>query len=143
MTTTTTKGRITGMLALTMATDLALAVGDFVQMVGDYKVGLCDGTKPCVGTVSVRSVKRVSDVNSTTFPVATTTGGQVTVEARGLSVLTRNAGAAFAAGVKVGLNNVGAIVAYADGSATVAYLGISLTASTGAGVEVDILTTAA
>lgn len=139
MTTTTTKGRVTGLLALTCATDLALAEGDMVHLVGPYKVGLADGTKPLLGTVSVRSVKRVVDAISSTFPVATTTGGQVTVEALGLMVLTRNAGAALSAGQRVGINASGAIVAYAEGSTTVSYLGIALTSPSGAGVEMDIL----
>lgn len=136
MTTTRTKGRVTGLLAGTFATDLALAEIDPVMVISDYKVGLADGTKPVIGHVSVRSVKRVVDNFSSTYPVATTTGGQVTVELRGLMVVTRNAGAILAAGVGVGFNSSGALVA--DG-AGVAHYGVLLTASGAVGAEVDVL----
>lgn len=138
MTTTSTKGRITGLLALTMATDLALAEGDHVQVIGDYKVGLADGTKRVIGSVSVRSVKRVVDNNSSTFPVSTTTGGQVTVEAYGYAVETRNAGGVVAAGAEVGINASGEIVTAGAGIAT---FGVALTHTTAAGQELDILVT--
>src|SRR4051812_9217296 len=85
VTTTSSGGKITGLLALTMATDVALQVGDYVHIVGDYKVGLANGTKAILGEVSVRSVKRTSTATSETFPVVGTTGSQVTVEARGFS----------------------------------------------------------
>ena len=136
MTTTSTKGRITGMFALTLAADVALAEGDPVHIDGPYHCTLSDGSKPVVGHVSVRSVKRVVDAISSTFPVQNTTGSQVTVEARGLMVVTRLAGAAVAAGVGVGFNNTGALVA--DG-AGVAHYGVALTATTAAGQEIDVL----
>jgi hypothetical protein len=139
MTTTSTKGRITGLLALTFATDVALAEGDFVMLVGPYKVGLADGSKRCVGTVTVRSVKRVIDNVSSTFPVATTTGGQVTADVRGYMVVTRLAGAAIAAGADVGINSTGAIVVFPAGSTTISRVGTALTTTNAAGQEIDVL----
>ena len=138
MTTTSSGGRITGLLALTCATDVALAEGDVVHMVGDYKVGLADGTKALVGSVSVRSVKRTTSPTSSEYPVATTTGGQVTVEALGFSVQTRTAGEAIAAGAEVGINSDGDMVTLA---ASTAKYGIALTHSTAAAQDIDVLVT--
>jgi hypothetical protein len=136
MTTTTTKGRISGLLALTCASDVALAKGDSVHVVGDYKVALADGTKPVIGHIGVRSVARVVTDTASTFPVATTTGSQVTVEARGLMVRTMLAGAAIAAGAGVGINSSAALVT--DGTG-VAHIGVALTHTTAAGQEIDVL----
>lgn len=138
MATTSTKGRITGAIALTMATDVALAEGDHVHLVGPYKVALADGTKTVIGTVSVISVKRVVTNTSSTFPVATTTGGQVTVDVYGYSVETRLCGAACTAGVDVGIAVDGTIKPVNTG---VKKIGVALTTTTAAGQEIDILTT--
>src|SRR4051812_29104720 len=129
MTTTAAGGKITGLLALTCKADTALNVGDFVMVTGPYTVALADGTKPVLGHVSVRNVKRVSDANTTTFPVADFPGGQVTVEARGLYVKTHPAGAAIVAGVGVGIDATGALVP--DG-ANVAHIGVALTGAAAA-----------
>lgn len=140
MTTTTTKGRVTGALALTMATDQALNVGDFVHVIAPYKVALSDGTKPIIGTVTVRSVKRVNTGTSASYPVATTTGGQITVDVKHFMVLTRTTTTAITAGQKVGVGSTGALAVYTDGSTTVAYIGIALTTTTGTTPqELDIL----
>lgn len=135
MTTTAAGGKITGLLALTCATDVALAVGDFVHLVGDYKVGLADGTKAVLGHVSVRNVKRTSTATSTTFPVGDTPGGQVTVEARGLYVTTHNAGGTIAAGDKVGIGAGNVLVVVATG---VEPIGVALTGGT-TGNPIDVL----
>jgi hypothetical protein len=140
MTTTTTKGRITGQIALTMATDLALAEGDHVHVVGPYKVGLADGSKTCIGAVSVRSVKRVIDNTTSSFPVATTTGGQVTVEAYGYAVETRLSGAAINAGADIGIAADGSLKTMGAG-AGLAKIGVALTTTTAAGQEIDLLVT--
>lgn len=138
MTTTRTKGRITGLLALTMAADVALQSGDHVSVIGDYKVGLCDGTKPILGHVSVRSVHRSSTVLATSYPIVDTTGAQVTVEARGFYVQTTVADAAIAAGAKVGIDASGHLVA--NGASN---LGIALTTTTAAGQPIDVFVTSA
>lgn len=135
MATKTAGGRITGHLALTLEAGVALQEGDYVMLTGDYTCGLADGTKPVIGHVSVRNVKRVSTATTDEYPVGNP-GGDVTVEARGWNVHTKAAGAAFAAGVDVGVNAAGALVPVAAG---VAKVGVSLMASTGAGVLVDVL----
>lgn len=128
-------GRITGHLALTCEAAVALQVGDYVMLTGDYTVGLADGTKPVLGHVSVRNVKRESTPTSDTFPVGAP-GQDVTVEARGWDVHTKVSGGIFAAGVDVGVNATGALVAVGAG---VAKVGVSLMASTAAGQRVDVL----
>lgn len=135
MTTTSSGGKITGLLALTCDSATALATGDFVMVTGDYAVALADGTKPVLGHVSVKNVKRTSTVTTTSFPVANP-GGQVTVEARGLYVKEHVAGAAIAAGVAVGIGAAGALLAAGAGVATI---GIALTHSTAAGQAIDVL----
>lgn len=134
MTTKRPKGKITGLLALTVEAQVATDIGDWVHVMGDYEVALADGTKPVLGRVSVSNKK------STTSPMARTVGvpnvpGDVTVEARGLYVVTEIAAGAFAAGVEVGVG-AGGVVAAGTGVSTI---GIALMASTGAGDEVDIL----
>jgi hypothetical protein len=134
MTTTQAGGKITGILALTLATDLALNPGDFVQLIGNYKVGLADGTKPCLGYVSVAALKGTS--TATSYGVSRpTTGSQVTVEVRGLSVKVHAAGATIAAGVGGGITSAGAL---GPDGANIAHVGIALTGGT-VGVSIDVL----
>lgn len=136
MTTTTAGGKITGLLALTCLTDVALAVGDFVHLVGNYKVALADGTKPVLGHVSVRNVKRTSSPTSTSYPVAATPGGQVTVETPGFYVKTHVAGAGgVTAGTDVGIGAAGALLTAGAGVRTI---GVALTTGA-AGAAVDVL----
>lgn len=135
MTTKRSGGKITGLLALTMEAQVATDVGDWVHIVGDYEVGLANGSKPVLGHVSVSNKKRVSTVMSTTVGVDNVPG-DVTVEARGLYVQRVLAGGAFAAGVEVGIGAGNTVVAAGAGVATI---GISLMASTGSGDDVDIL----
>jgi hypothetical protein len=138
MTTTATKGRITGAIALTCAADVALAVGDHVHVVGPYKVALADGSKTVIGTVTVTSVKRISTNTTSTFPVATTTGSEVTVDVYAYSVETRLCGAACAAGADVGIAADATIKPVAAG---VKKIGVALTTTTAPGQEIDVLTT--
>ena len=135
MVTKSSKGRITGLLALTMEAQVAMDVGEFVAVTGDYEVGLADGTKPVLGHVSVSNKKRVSTDMGTSVGNPNVPGA-VTVEARGLYVKTHTAGGAFAAGAAVGINGDNDLVIVGVG---VAEIGIALMASTGAGDEVDIL----
>lgn len=135
MVTKSSKGKITGLLALTMEAQIATDVGDWVSVTGDYEVGLSDGTKPVLGHVSVSNKKRISTVMETSVGNPNVPG-PVTVEARGLYVQTVEAGGAFAAGVAVGVAGDNTIQAVGAG---VSEIGISLMASTGAGDEVDIL----
>lgn len=97
MTTTTAGGKISGRIALTCIGPAALLEGDPVHLTDDYTVALADGTKPVLGHVTVRNVKRVAGA----FPVDNP-GGDVTVEARGLYVDTWIANGALTAGVLVG-----------------------------------------
>lgn len=136
MTTKRAGGRITGHLALTCEAAVALQVEDYVHLVGDYEVGLADGTKPVIGYVSVKNVKRVSTPTSDTFPVGAP-GQEVTVEARGWSVQTRVAGEAIDAGEPVGASATGALVGVAIDA--INKVGIALTSSTAAGQAVDVL----
>lgn len=135
MTTKRSGGKITGLLALGFEAQVALDVGDPVQITGDYEVGLATGSKPCVGFCSVSNKKRVSNVMGTSVGNPNVPG-DVTVEVRGLYVQTVLAGGAFAAGVDVGVGAGNTVVAAGAGVATI---GISLMASTGAGDDVDIL----
>lgn len=135
MTTQRSGGKITGLLALTMEAQVALDVGDFVHIVGDYEVALADGSKPVLGHCSVSNKKRVSSVMGTSVGNPNVPG-DVTVEARGLYVKPVIAGGAFGAGVEVGIGAANTVVAAGAGVATI---GISLMASTGDGDDVDIL----
>jgi hypothetical protein len=142
MTTTNSGGKITGLLALTCTTDQALNIGDFVSVVGDYQVALATGAKPVLGHVSVKNVRRDlgTQTHGSTFPVADTPGGQVTVEARGLYVKEHAAGAAITAGAAVGIGAAGALLPVGAG---VTPLGIALNGAAAAGVFIDVLVTAA
>lgn len=137
MTTKIKGGRITGHLALTVQATVALQEGDDVMLTGDYTVGLADGSKPSIGHVSVRNVKRTTDATSDTFPVPNP-GGDVTVEALGWNVRTKVAGGAITAGNYVNVNGAGALV---DGGVarTVATVGIALMGAAGAGTPIDVL----
>lgn len=135
MTTKRSGGKITGLLALTMEAQVALDVGDWCHIVGDYEVGLANGTKPVLGHCSVSNKKRISNVMGTSVGNPNVPG-DVTVEARGFYVKTEIAGGAFAAGVEVGVGAGNTIVA---AGANVATIGISLMASSGAGDDVDLL----
>ena len=134
MTTKASKGKITGHLALTCEAQVAMDVGDYVHVVGDYEVALADGSRPVLGKVSVANKGRQSNVMGTSVgnPVVP---GDVTVEARGFNVDTITAAGAFGAGVEVGVGAAGLVAA----GAGVETIGISLMASTGAGDEVDVL----
>lgn len=135
MTTKRSGGKITGLLALTMEAGVALDVGDYTHITGDYAVGLADGSKPVLGKCSVSNKKRVSSVMGTSVGNANVPG-DVTIEARGYYVDRVLAGDAFAAGVEVGIGAGNTVVAAGVGVATI---GISLMASSGVGDDVDIL----
>lgn len=137
MTTKTPGGKITGLLALTVEAAVALQVGDFVHLSDDYTVTLADGSKPILGIVTVRNVKRTGDQWSTEVGVGNA-GGDVTVEAAGFYVFQKAAGGAFAAGVAVGIGAGGALLAAGAGVQTI---GVALTASSGAADVVDVLVT--
>lgn len=135
MTTKTAKGKITGLLALSMEATEAAEIGDPVQGAGDYEVEIADGSKPVIGFVSVANKGRVST------PLSTSVGnpivpGPVTVEARGLMVRTIEAGGAIAAGEEVGINSAGDLV---PAGVSIATVGISLMAAAGTGDLVDVL----
>lgn len=137
MTTKRSGGRITGRLALTCEAATALQVGDYVHLVGDYEVGIADGTKPVLGHVSVRNVKRTSTATTDSFPVGAP-GQDVTVEARGFDVHVKTSGAAIDAGDDVGVSATGSLMTMGAG-AGLSHLGIALTAATAAGQAVDVL----
>lgn len=126
-------GKISGLLALTFEATVALVANDPVHVVGDYQVAKADGSKPIVGSVDVGNVKRAGGV----YPSANTPG-TCTVEARGIAVRKYKSGAAVAAGIRVGFNNVQKIVAMGAG---VAEAGISLMGAGAADVDMDILIT--
>lgn len=133
-------GKITGLLALTMEATVATSVGSWVQGSGDYQCILAVGSKPVLGRVSVSNKQSTSTATAFTSGVAKVPG-DVTVEARGISVETILAGGAFAAGVQVGIAANGTVQAMGVG-AGLAPIGISLMASVGVGDDADILITA-
>lgn len=135
MTTKSSGGKITGLLALTCEAAVALQVGDFVHLSGPYTVVLADGSKPVLGVVSVRNVKRTGDQFTTTYPVANVNGA-VTVETAGFYVARKAAGGAIAAGAACGIGAGGALLTAGGGVSTI---GIALTASTTAGDLIDVL----
>lgn len=132
MTTKTPGGKITGLLALTCEGQEALAVGDWVHLVGPYEVEKADGTKAVLGRISVKNVRR----NSTTgvYPEANVPG-DVTVEAKGFAVSVEVAGAAIDAGDEVGVDAAGDILPVGAG---VAKIGVALTPAAD-GEEFDCL----
>ena len=132
MATKTAKGRITGLLALTCEGAVALNVGDPTMVSAAYTVVLCDGSKPCLGTVTVANVKRGTDGQ---YPVANA-GGDVTVDALGLYVRAVTAGGIIGAGVSVGYGAGGTLVVAGAGVSTV---GIALMPAAAAGVLIDVL----
>lgn len=133
MTTKTSGGRITGLLALSMEAEVALNVGDPVMGSGDYECILNDGTKPLIGHVSVanKAPTRGTATRAAEVP------GPVTVEARGFYVRKCLASAAIAAGAPVGYGAAGALAAVALGNA--AECGVALTASTAGAQYIDVL----
>lgn len=136
MTTKSAGGKVTGILALTLEGQEALAIGDPVHITGDYECEKADGTKPVVGYVSVANVKRST---TTGFYPTANVPGDVTVEAFGWSVRTFVSGGAITAGTKVGVSATSKLEA-ADGTNDV---GIALTGAAGVDEDVDVLCTGA
>lgn len=136
MTTKTTGNKITGIMALTVEAQVAMTKGAPVMITGPYEVGLCDGTKPCIGFVSVVNVKRSTAAGSMGFYPVSNAPGDVTVEARGLQVQTFTAAVATAAGVAVGINGAQKVVV--DG-AGVSHIGVTLTSTSGNNQSIDVL----
>jgi hypothetical protein len=128
--TKTSGGKISGQIALTFEASVSLAVGDPVEISGDYTVIKAAGTNSCVGYVDVGNVKRVGG----SFPVAVVPG-TVTVEARGTSVRPLKAGATITAGQKVGPGTDGLIHPAGGGVATI---GTALMGGN-SGATVDVL----
>lgn len=138
MTTKTSGGRITGLLALGFEAQDALDVGDCVQIVGDYEVEAADGTATLIGIVSVSNKKRVSTVMGTSVGNANVPG-DVTVEVPGFMVRTMELGATLVAGARVGIGAGAPNVLVAVG-AGVSEVGILLTGGD-AGDDADVLWT--
>lgn len=134
MTTKAAGGKITGLLALTCEAQEAIAIRNFVHLVGDYEVEIADGTKPILGAVSVANKHR--DPATGAYP-ANKVPGDVTVEARGFWVGVYTSGAAIEAGELVGtVNGISVVPADTVGASEV---GIALTSAVGAGEAVDVL----
>lgn len=133
MTTKTSGGKITGLLALTVEAQEALDVGDVVMITGDYEVGLSDGSG-ILGKVSVSNKGRVSTVMGTSVgnPVVP---GDVTVEVPAWFVSTMELGATLAAGAEVGTSDGKTLVAVGAG---VARIGVLLTGGDD-GDDADVL----
>lgn len=100
MTTKTSGGKITGLLALTCEAQEATDVGDWVHLVGDYEVEIADGTKPVLGRVSVSNKQRVSTVMGTSVGNARVPG-DVTVETPAFFVSRETAAETIVAGEEV------------------------------------------
>jgi hypothetical protein len=134
VTTKSAGGVIRGPLAITCEAQYAAVVGDPVMIgAANYEVLKCDGSKPVIGQVSAIT----KAVPSTGGDRTTVNPGDVTVEARGYSVLTFKSGGALATpGIIVGINSAGKIAA-AGGS--VSSLGILLTTATAVDLDVDVL----
>jgi hypothetical protein len=139
MTTKQSGGKITGILALTMEATVGLDVGDWVHVNGDYTVALADGTKPVLGRCSVSNKKSVSTAMSYNAGLDRVPG-DVTIEARAVSVETTVSGGVFAAGAPVGITAAGLVGVAAD---AVNRVGTALMASTAAGQDIDHTVTAA
>ena len=136
MTTKSVGGKITGLLALTLEATTALAVGDPVHVSGDYQVAKADGSKSCIGYVSVKNVRRGTGASAGLYPVANTPG-DVTVEARGYAVKSFVAAAAITAGQDVGFAaaNPGQLIVF-TGAAATTKIGAALAGgSIGASIE--------
>lgn len=138
MTTKLAGGKITGILALTMEATVGLDVGDFVHVNGDYTVTIADGTKAVLGRCSVSNKKSVSTPFSRTVGVDNVPG-DVTIEARGLSVEACVSGDVIPAGSPVGIANNVVTVCLPD---DINKLGTALMAATAAGQTIDVLVTA-
>lgn len=136
-------GKITGLLALTMEAQVALSVGDFVHIVGDYEVALADGTKPVLGHASVSNRYGRESTAFTTATAQAVVPGSCTVEARGFYVKTTFADGAIAAGAAVVINATGGVRQYAPGATPPdtpdQIFAIALTGAAAAGEQIDIL----
>lgn len=139
MTTKRSGGKITGILALTMEATVGLNVGDWVHVNGDYTVALADGSKAILGRCSVSNKKAVSTPFSRTVGVPNVPG-DVTIEARGVSVETVLSHGAIPAGAPVGWDGTGAVAVAPD---AINRIGTALMAATAAGQSIDVLVTAA
>lgn len=134
MTTKAAGAKITGLLALTCEATEALNVKDPVHVTANYTVEKADGTKPVLGIVSVANKGRGADG---AYPVSKVPG-DVTVEVPGFSVLRLVSGGAIDAGEEVGIDVNGLLVAAGAGVRTI---GLSLTSTAGAGLDIDVLHT--
>lgn len=139
MTTKQSGGKITGILALTMEATVGLDVGDWVHVNGDYTVALADGTKAVLGRCSVSNKKSVSTAMSYTAGVDRVPG-DVTIEARAVSVETTVSGDVIAAGDPVGIVD-NALETVAEDA--INRVGTALMAATAAGQDIDHTVTAA
>jgi hypothetical protein len=129
MTTKTSGGKITGLLALTCEAQEALDVGDWVQLVGDYEVELADGTKPVLGKCSVSNKKRVSSVLGTSVGNANVPG-DVTIETPAFWVSTEVAAADVTAGQEVAITANGLVPFGAAAASEVNRITITATGGT-------------
>lgn len=125
-------GRITGHVALTceQPSGTPLVIGEPVHLTGTYEVELADGSQPVIGVVSVAAKKYSGGSLVGAVP------GDVTVEARGVAVWTLKSTGAVAAGIEVGIGADGRVAAAGAGVATIGY---SLSATTAAGQDIDVL----
>jgi hypothetical protein len=133
LTTKRSKGRITGLLALTLEAQSALEVGDAVIVTGDYECDVPDGTSPIIGHVSVAN-KEPTRGTATRDPQVP---GDVTVEAMGWYVRTFIANGAITAGTLVGVSAASPREVVTAG-AGVTNVGIALM-TVADGDEVDVL----
>lgn len=92
MTTTTSGGKMSARLALTMIAGSALTIGMPVKITGDYACDKGDATHPIIGYVAVPNVTRGSGTAAGTYPVSQVPG-DVAVETIGVAVLVATAGA--------------------------------------------------
>lgn len=138
MTTKTAGGVITPAIAITAEAQYAAAKGDPVMVTGDYAVGKCDGSAPCIGYIAQRNVKRgtLAGGNAGQYPVASVPG-DVSVNLFGVGVKDFVVGAvAVVAGTGVGINAAGLL---APDGAGVSHIGVALMGgATGARVDVAL-----
>lgn len=132
MTTKTSGGRITGLIALSMEAEVALNVGDAAMGSGDYECILATSAKPVIGHVSVanKAPTRGTATRAAEVP------GPVTVEARGFYVRRVTAGGIIAGGDPVGYDAAGALVTVLIGAAN--ECGVALTGGAAA-AKIDVL----